>query len=130
MMRRTTIGGAVALLAAIGCSGPSEPDPIETYRLEVSSGAVEPRSLLLAIDGIEGDVTVLVGGSALTRVATGAPQRVLLIGDLTAAAVLEVEAATPDVPPTVTVLDASAGASDGYRRLQASEVQLEWVGVP
>lgn len=129
MKHQGMLRGAAALLLVAGCSGPSEPDPIETYRLEVRAGAVEPRSLLLAIDGNAGEVTVLVGGSALSRVATGAPQRVLLIGDLTGAAVLEVDAATPDVPPTVTVLDASAGSAAGYRRLQAGEVELEWVGV-
>jgi hypothetical protein len=128
-MRRAAL--AVLAWLVVGCTGETVvPDPIEVYRLEVVSGGVAPRSLLLSLDGTEGPVAVLAGGTVLNRVSADAAPRVLLIGPLAGTAVLEVRTATPDMPPSATVLDASAGAADGYRRLGASEVELEWVGVP
>ena len=49
--------------------------------------------------------------------------------DLSDADLLEVRAATPGVPPTVTVLEASAGASGGYAAISPGSVTVTWTGV-
>jgi hypothetical protein len=127
----TQVGGlvAVALLVA-GCGAdPAAPPPAARYRLTLEASGTELRGALLSIGGASGEVTVLAGGDVLAEVTPGASPFVLLIGPLEGNAVLEVDAATPGTAPSVAIMDASAGAAEGYRRVAAATVTASWEGV-
>lgn len=114
------------------CGGePTAPKlPPEQYRMRVQSTGGAVGALLLAVDGGSGTPVLLAAAPVTASMSDGASaSRVLLVGPLGGADLLEVRAATPGVPPTVTVLEASAGASGGYAAISPGSVTVTWTGV-
>jgi len=128
MRRMISLVAVTGLLAGCG-SDPAAPAPAVRYRLTLDAAGTELRGALLSIGGASGEVTVLGGNGVLAEVSQGTSPLVLLIGPLEGGAVLEVAAATPGTPPVVAVVEASAGAAEGYRRVAPSEVVASWEGV-
>ncbi len=128
MMRRAMWSAAMlAAVAMVGCKDSAGPEEPPSYRLKVTGEGTALRSVLIGIEGITGEPTILVGGTMKSIVLpSGSGYRVLLIGSIDATDLLEVKAASASVTPTATVLDASAGASAGYRRMGVGEVSVEW----
>lgn len=120
---------AGSLASCGGGSGPGGTTPSTTYRLRLSADAGEPHSALVSLGGISGQVTVVAGTGVLARVGDGTSPLVLLVGPLADRELLEVTTATPGTPPSVAIVDASAGATAGYRRLAPGAVSVEWVAV-
>jgi len=129
MRRILSLVTVTGLLAGCGLD-PAAPAPPTRYRLTLEAADTELRGALLSLGGASGEVTVLGGAAVLAEVSPGTSPLVLLIGPLEGDAVVEVSATTPGTPPVVAVVEASAGSSEGYRRVPAGEVVASWEGVP
>lgn len=141
MMYRGRVGvmPCVLAMAIVGLTGCGEagltgadqsPEATVTWRLHASEDAgVAPGSVVVEIAGIAGTPRILASGADFSRISLGSITRIILIGELAGKDLLEVRGKEPGVFPTVEVLDASAGSVVGYRRLEPSEVVLEWVEV-
>ncbi len=129
-MRGWRLAAAMLLLASCGGAPTAAKLPPELYRLRVSAAEGAVGALLVAIDGGSG-VPVLLAPAPVIGSVSGAtaPSRVLLVGPLGGVDLLEVRAATPGVPPTLTVLEASAGATGGYAPIAPGSVVATWTGV-
>src|SRR5690606_2675564 len=111
-----------------GCRDSTAPEQPPSYLLKLTGEGAALRSVLVTIEGITGEPTLLVGGTMKSIVMqSGSGYRVLLIGAIDGTELLEVKAASAPATPTATVLDASAGASAGYRRMGAGEVRADWM---
>jgi|CXWL01.1.fsa_nt_gi hypothetical protein len=122
--------GALLLLASCGGAPTATKLPPELYRLRVQSADGAIGALLLSIEGGSG-APVLLAAAPVTGSIAGAasPARVLLVGPLAGIDLIEVRAVTPGVPPTVTVLEASAGAGGAYAPIAVGGVTVSWTGV-
>ncbi len=130
LLRRSALVAAVILAASCG-GEPTVPKlPPELYRMRVQSTGGDVGALLISVDGGSGTPLLLAAAPVTASLSDrGAPPRVLLIGPLTGIDLLEVRATTPGMPPAVTVLEASAGASGGYAPIAPGSVTVTWTGV-
>ncbi|MBK6493839.1 MAG: hypothetical protein IPO52_08815 [Gemmatimonadetes bacterium] len=128
---RAWLATATVLLLS-SCGGePTTPKlPSELYRMRVQSTAGAVGALLVSVEGGSGTPLLLAAAPVTASMSDGtSPSRVLLVGPLGGVDLLEVRATTPGVPPTVTVLEASAGASGGYAAISPGSVTVTWTGV-
>jgi len=114
------------MMGGCGTSGPASPDEPDRYRLVVTAGSADIRSLLVSVGGLSGAPSVLQGASIFSRVTAGSPARVLMVGQLSGVPLLEVRVSTPGQEPIVSIHDASGGSNTSYARIPSSGLTIDW----
>jgi len=108
------------------------PDPVTAYSVAVESTSGQPLGAVsLALGNTSGNPTIITATGLSTHYATvGGQLRLLAVGTIATSKLFDVSVVTADTPPTVTVLDASAGAAANFARLTPAQVKVTVTAKP